>query len=253
MKICIKCKLGKEITEYYKNRNECKECHRKDARERGKRNYQKNRKKILEQNKKSVQKNKERVKKYKKEYYLKHKKEISEKGKKKYEDNKEYIKERVKNYRINNKEKVANGQRKWREDNKEKIKKYRKEWLSKPKNKIIHNLRTRNNKIVNQKKVNKNNSMLKLLGCSKEFLEKWILWNCELDNLEEYEIDHVIPLAGYDIDTWDKVRESGCNHWTNLKPLQPIKNLEKGDRIDKKIIFEQKLRIKVFTRELEHR
>ena len=71
MKTCIKCGIKKDETEFYKGRNQCKECikeYRKEYyqknKEHDKEYYQKNKERIKEYR----QKNKKCIKEYKKEY-----------------------------------------------------------------------------------------------------------------------------------------------------------------------------------------
>ena len=86
MKTCIKCGIKKYETEFYKGRNQCKECIKEYR--------QKNKERIKEAKKEYQQKNKECIKEYNKEYRQKNKERIKECRQK----NKEYFKEYKKEY-----------------------------------------------------------------------------------------------------------------------------------------------------------
>ena len=90
MKICEKCNEEKNIEDFHKNRNVCKNC----------------------------------VKLYKKEYYKKNKNYVLNKVKKYREDNKEIINKKNKIYYKNNKEKAKLTRKKYYDKNKSKLEKY---------------------------------------------------------------------------------------------------------------------------------
>ena len=135
MKICKKCSVEKELTEFGKNKRRkggleliCKNCH----------NiyraiyYKNNKEKIKEKSKKYRENNKEKIKEYKKEYRLNNKEEIKKRKQRWISKNEDKIKEYKKKYRLNNKEKT----KEWIENNKEKIKEYKKEYRLNNKEKI---------------------------------------------------------------------------------------------------------------------
>ena len=71
-----------------------------------------------------------------------------------------------------------------------------------------------------------------------------------LDNLTDFVIDHVRPLAGYDCETYEEVIESKCNHWTNLMPTTEEYNSHKlATPATKYELFKQSLRIYLFNKE----
>ena len=218
-KTCSKCKIEKLIREYHKdNRNKngiqsrCKLCRNEYSK--------KNKEKIKIKNKKYNEKNREKINKQKREY---------NRSKKNKEKRKEYDKK--------NREKINKRQKKYLNE------RYKNDLQFK----TMINVRTRLRKYLESEKIQKNNRTILSVGCSKEHLTNWIKYNLDLDNLNEYHIDHVIPLASFNCKTYEEVIESKCNHWTNLMPTSPEYNLIKHNREPTKHeLFKQELRIKLF-------
>ena len=131
MKKCNKCKLEKELIEFYKNktskdgyRSECKLCKNSIAK-----NYYKNNKEIFEKYSKDWRNNnKEYIKEYNKTYNENNKEYLQESSKKWRDNNKEAIKEKDKIRYANNKETIKERSKKWREENSERKKETDKEW-----------------------------------------------------------------------------------------------------------------------------
>jgi hypothetical protein len=72
MKICSKCKIKKDFSEYYKSKGYCKDCGRQMCRDYKKRNKQK----ISNYNKQYKQKHKSDIKVYNQNYNIKNRKII---------------------------------------------------------------------------------------------------------------------------------------------------------------------------------
>lgn len=70
------------------------------------------------------------------------------------------------------------------------------------------------------------------LGCSieflKEHLESMFQDGMSWDNQGEWHIDHIIPLASFDLQ--DREQFLKACHYTNLQPLWAEDNLRKGDK-----------------------
>jgi len=220
-KICTKCRIEKDISEFSKAktgkfgvRGDCKKCVN---------DY------------------------YKHYYYLENKKKISIKGKKYYKDNCEKIQRYEKEYRDKNKEKIKLRKQKYSKNNKEKIAKRGKIWREKTKNKIKrnsrhrerymtdiiykikHNLKRRIGLALNGK--DKAVSTMFLIGCDIDYLlyylqdkfKEGMSW----DNYGKWHIDHIKPCAKFDL---SKPKEQkACFHYTNLQPLWAIDNLRKSN------------------------
>ena len=170
-----------------------------------------------------------------KKNYIENKEMRSADGKKYYEDNKEKIKQRVAAYRKNNRIKALEADRKYREKNKAKLNLYHKNRLKNDLNfKIAHNLRVRVNKAIRNNQ--KTGSAVQDLGCSIDYLRQHLeaqfvlgtAWSNYGFGLDKWNIDHINPLAGFDLSNRDHFLKS-C-HYTNLQPLWTIDNIRKGSR-----------------------
>jgi hypothetical protein len=188
--------------------------------------------------------------------YEKNKQKFSLRGKEFYKKNKKKIKLKQKIYRQNNKEKEKRRHKKYQKNNKEKLKKYQRDWFKKNKKKKLlqskkyyrHNkkkilkrhskykkirqkidinfklagyLRTRIYQALKNNK--KQDSTLKLIGCSikflKEYLESKFKPGMSWKNykLKGWHIDHIIPCSKFDLSK--KEEQQKCFHYTNMQPL----------------------------------
>lgn len=251
----------------------CKQC--KSLQDKEYRN--KNKEKIKAQSKIYVNKNKETIKIKKKQYHIKHRDEIlckqkeyrnknkeiiNEKQNKRYNENKEIINKERRQYYHDNKAEITEKRRKCaesinkkarerypkiREKNKEKCRKYgksnrkkltikeMKRYHSNPNFKLKKILRSRLYDALNGNI--KNGSAVEDLGCSIEFLIKYIetkfTESMTWDNYGEWHIDHIKPLASFDLTDRKQLLEA-C-HYTNLQPLWAKDNLSKGAKINWKL------------------
>jgi len=93
---------------------------------------------------------------------------------------------------------------------------------------IIDNLRKRAFPYTRNLKM----TVMELLGCSKEQLEEFIISKftekMSLQNYGEWEMDHIKPLASFNLNNIDEVKK--CFHYTNLQPLWLKDNRSKGAR-----------------------
>lgn len=199
-KICSKCKIEKDVCEFYKStrnltsyRTQCKKC----------------------------------MNKYSFDYKIKNSKKISEKSKQFRLDNPEINKEKCKIYKKNNPDYF----KKWLEKNKEHRKKYINEYNSDPINKLKNSMRSRINELLNKKY--ENPRTLKLVGCDYDFLMKYLeskfTEGMSWDNYGYYgwHIDHIIPLSS--AKTEEDIYK--LYHYTNLQPLWVMENLKKNNKI----------------------
>jgi hypothetical protein len=201
MKICKKCKLEKELTEFRKEikgskgvKSTCKFCD-KAARD---------------------------LKKPIKETPLK--------------KSQEEIIEARRNYYKSNKEKLNKYSREYRLKNKDKIKvtrnKYQKKRLSEDfvysfKFKINSSIR----KSFKKRDCIKSKRTEEILGCTItefiEYISSKFTEGMTLENYGEWHFDHIIPISSAKIEE-DVIR---LNHYTNLQPLWAEDNLRKGVKI----------------------
>lgn len=214
-KICTKCDIEKNITEFRKNgkyiRSTCKECERKYSLK----YYYKNKKDIEDKNRKKAKeyyyKNRERKLKYQREYRLKHKGETNEQSKKSRQNNKEYYTLYYKNY----------------------SRKRRKEKLYKFKDRIRANIKI---SFIKKGKA-KSKKTEEILGISLQEFYQYLLktfyknYGYEWDGIEEVHIDHIIPLHTA------KTEEEIINlcYYKNLQLLKAKDNLSKSDKLNWKL------------------
>ena len=174
-----------------------------------------------------------------------------------YENNKESAKERTKEWKKNNSERVKErrnveylsrkykynndeeyrkkyriSSNRWRKQNSSKVAKYRKKYNAKLRVRISNNLRSRLR--VALKGRYRAGSAVQDLGCVIEDFKHYLesLWKSGMtwDNygLFGWHIDHIIPLANFDLTDQDDVKHA-C-HYTNLQPLWAKDNLRKGTK-----------------------
>lgn len=173
----------------------------------------------------------------------------SECDKKKYRENTNEIKHKVSEYRKNNKEKIIESKKNHYYKNRENILKQKKEYGKKNKEtrrimmynkyhnddkfKILNNIRTRIRIFFKTKNISKNNTIHNIVGCSPEFLKKYLetlfMEEMSWDNYGFYgwHIDHIIPLSSANSE--EEIYKL-C-HYTNLQPLWAEDNYKKGKKI----------------------
>jgi len=223
MKSCSKCKIEKELSNFYKDKYS-KDSHRSNCIDCCKMWKIDNKQKEIDYRKINIDILREKNKKYRQ----KNKEEISLKCKKYYQLNKEEIKEKSRNYYNKNRNIKIEYQIEYQKNNKDK----RNQYLSKrrkndPLFKLITNIR---NLIYNSFYYNgysKESKTENILECSFEELknyleskfEPWMKWkNRGLYNGEfnyGWDIDHIIPLSS--VKTEEELIK--LNHYTNLQPL----------------------------------
>jgi len=210
VKVCSKCKIEKDFTEFSKAkankdglRGNCKSC----VKERKKEYYQANKERIIEQIKEYYQANKERKKEYNKEYRENNKEQIKECHKKYYQANKEKINKKALEY--------------------QKVKR-----LKDPLYKMKGNLRNRTSIAFRNNGYNKNSKTQEMLGVDwdicKAHIERQFKKGMNWNNQGEWHIDHIIPLSS--AKTLERLKQL-C-HYTNLQPLWAEDNLSKSDNIN---------------------
>ena len=226
--------------------------------------YLKNKERILKKNEEWRKKNKERQNARARQYYYENKEKLNQKGKEYYHKNWHKIQEQHRKYKKNNEEKLkkhyyseSNQKRlkEYREKNKERDKKVRQERDKKNRKKLNKYTRDRkknnpsfrirhqlSNRLWSALKRNnlyqsKCASTMQLVGCTIEELWKhlesspsWEPWMTR-ENYGKggWDVDHILPCASFDLKC--PVQQLACFHWSNLQPLEHIKNCAKGDKI----------------------
>ena len=255
MKICTKCYLEKELTEFVKRksskdgfRSQCKKCLSTNS----KKYREINKDKILENRKKDYSKNSERYKRKAKEwsqenpeqkketqrkYHIKNKDLITERAKQWYLNNKEHCSSRDKIHYKKNRESYLLKGRKYYEKNKVKIKIYNKEYDKERKKtdslfKLKCSLRSRTSGAFKANGYKKESMTGKMLGVDWEVcklyigrqFEKGMSWS----NHGKWHIDHIIPLASAKT---EQELIKLC-HYSNLQPLWAFDNISKSNKIN---------------------
>lgn len=215
IKICNKCKIPKELDQFYKDKTnltgycpKCKECKKKyeeslkDKKQVYlKQYYQDNKKHILSKSKEYDLKNKDIKSSYQKEYfpnyYEKNKDLILQNGKDWYLNNIEYAKLKAKDY-------------------------FKIQYKTNPQAKLRNILRGRLNEFLKRNKTNKSKSALILLGCTilefKQYLEDQFKPEMSWSNHGTmWEIDHIISCSSFDLTILEE--QAKCFHYSNMQPL----------------------------------
>ena len=99
---------------------------------------------------------------------------------------------------------------------------------------IAGNLRTRIRIVLKGK--SKCSTTIKLVGCSAEFLKKYLeskfkkgmSWSNYDRGRSKWHIDHIRPCASFDLSK--KKEQCKCFNYHNLQPLWAIENISKGDK-----------------------
>ena len=229
-KICSKCKIKKDESEFYKDKStkdklqcKCKKCS-KDY-------YINNKVKILKQKQNYYNDNKDEILENYKEYYINSKTEILEYKKNYRADNKEQILEYHKNYYIDNKNKI-------KEQKKGYIKQRR---LKDPIFKLRQNIsNTINRALKNQNSSKVGESIIKYLPYTinelkqhiESQLEPWMNWNNHgkiSNNKRTWNIDHIIPQSLLPYASMEDNNFKKCWALENLRPLESFINIKKGN------------------------
>lgn len=154
------------------------------------------------------------------------------------------VRKRNQKYTSKNKEKVKHWNRNHCNQNKERIReranKNYKIYRQNPETVILHNCRGRIYKLIK----NKSDKTENLIGCSPNFLRKWLEWQfnsrMSWNNYGKYwHIEHVKPCSSFRFP--DEQYE--CFNWSNLKPLEASKNMSKNNQIIPFQIVLQELKV----------
>jgi len=161
--------------------------------------------------------NAEKIAAYNKGYALKNKEAINKKRRERALLKKQEIKE------------IANA---WKQKNKDYIREYNRQYTAKKYNsdpiyKLKLNQRIRLRTVLKSSKSAKTHE---LLGCSYEelkyHLESLFVDGMNWENMGQWHIDHIVPLAAFDLSI--KENQKIAFNYKNLQPLWAIDNLKKG-------------------------
>jgi hypothetical protein len=261
MRICKKCEIEKDITEYPLKRNGkikssyCKVCYndvyylsRKEIiNEKRRKDYNNKSIQIINNVKLHYSLNKEIINKIRKEKYILDKDFINEKRREDYKLDKEKrdkIKELSRKYYNENKDKI-NDKRKddkrsleYYYNNKEKMnnrsyQRVKERRKNDPLFKLTHNIRSLIRLSIVNQFTTKSKKTIEILGCSfdefKSYLESKFDDKMNWENQGTYwHMDHIIPISSAQTEE-DVYR---LNHYTNFQPLYWLDNLKKSNKIE---------------------
>lgn len=223
-KICKMCNFEKEIEQFrmkkqgnkYYVYSYCKECERQI-----KKKYRSYNIKAKESDIRYRQKHKEEIKVRSKKYRLKNYDKLKEKYGKEYRD-------------------------KWKKEHQEKLKQYSKNDLQRIKSDPLKMFKRQARDAIRngfrRKGFSKTTKTEKLLGCDYNLFIKHLLETFKLNYGYDYDwkepihIDHIIPLKN--AKTEQEVIE--LSHYTNLQLLKVQDNLQKGSKLNYKIVYNSK-------------
>ena len=250
MKVCKKCKVEKELTEFNKAKQnkcgylgKCRPC----AKESAKDYYKKNKEKIDKRVKEYYKNNKEKIKQYQQDnkerrneqgkknrklYTDKQKENVASCRKEYYKKNRDKILKSNKQYVEKNKEHVKILNKKNRDKNRENYNKYYRERRKKDfLFKLQMNLRTLTGSAFRNKGYSKNTKTQSILGIDwitiKKHIEIQFTKGMNWSNYGKWHIDHIIPLIS--ANTEEEIIKL-C-YYTNLQPLWAFDNIKKGGKI----------------------
>ena len=226
MKKCSHCKEIKSYNEFAKNKSNpdgykypCKQCEKE---------YR--------------QKNKESIQKRNRNYHEKNKEIRNEKCREYYQRNKDKIKAYIWNWQKENPDKVKANRRLHKEKISETRRRYRKQKReTDPCFKLRRYTSTKIYQYITNK-AKKNTSILNYLPCSiqemKQHLESqfepWMNWSNYGQanvNKKTWQIDHIIPQSKLPYDSMEHPNFQKCWALENLRPLDSIENIKKGNRL----------------------
>lgn len=148
------------------------------------------------------------------------------------------LRERTRKWREENKERFKELQRRWRQRNadycNEKGNEYIKRRYAKdPQFALACKVRARVYQAIQKGGASRTGRTEELIGCSFNFLrqhiERQFKGKMSWDNSGSFHIDHIIPLAAFDLTDPAQLKVA-CN-WQNMRPLPPRKNMSKGAKL----------------------
>lgn len=168
-------------------------------------------------------------KKHAKLYQTKYKDQLILKSKKYYELNKNIINQKSRQYYQDHKEKIIIQHKNYDSSTYE---------YNRRQNdinfRLRKNIRSRIKSAIINQAGKKAKSTIDLLGCSIEecrnYIESLFQEGMTWKNYGEWEIDHIIPCASFDLTNQEEQKK--CFHYSNLQPLWWLDNSKKGDKYE---------------------
>jgi hypothetical protein len=185
-----------------------------------------------EAGRKSREKNRDLANKRAADWKAANKEKVAAYAKEYVKNNKELLKSKRTERALIKKEQYSIVSKAWREKNKDSIKEWNRiytanRYKTDPVFALKINQRSRVRAILKSNKSAKTNE---LLGCTfeelKEHIQRQFVDGMSWDNMGEWHIDHIVPLAAFDLTKEEN--QKLAFHYTNLQPLWAIDNLKKG-------------------------
>jgi len=236
-KTCSKCGVEKDVSEFNKNKNNkdglqfwCKLCRKE--------HYKNNSDEIKFKNKKWSETNKEKKRDTNKKWREANSERLRVQSKQWREANREEILTKKKEYRETNRDEInakrrtseararRNALRRTPENRANERKRYKEDPLFR----IVNKLRARVRQALKAQGAKKFTSTMDLIGCSPEFLTKYLEKQINPGTKrEDYHVDHIEPCALFDLTKEEE--QKMCFHWTNLQLLLGPANMSKSDDV----------------------
>ena len=203
--------------------------------------------------------NKNKIAEQRKSYYKKNKENIAEKKKAFYDENKDKISEAKKLYNKNNKDKISENKKAYHQKNKKQIREKRKTYISRPeiKEKMKEYQRKRHLEnpevrihasVASQirralgREGKDGKRTFEILGYTPKDLrnhlenqwEFWMHWgnygHAHINGCRSWHIDHIRPSSSFKYSSTDDQAFKDCWKLSNLRPLDSIENIIKGNK-----------------------
>lgn len=180
----------------------------------------------------------ERWRAYYKEYAASRSEEKKAYNREYYSKNSERLKASARQYAKLNPKKVREKNRSYRKLNADKIRAYSRAWTRSRESsdyvyRLLRRVGCRVSHAIRSAKTRKATRTIALVGCSPaelaSHIEKSFRRGMGWHNRSEWHIDHIVPLAAFDLT--DECQQRVAFHYTNLQPLWRHENLKKGARL----------------------
>jgi len=121
-----------------------------------------------------------------------------------------------------------------------------------PEFRLLTNLRSRLSEALKCK--SKSQTTMQLIGADFETFAKWIKFQFEEGmTIENYgsvwHYDHVLPLSSFNLLDEEELQQA--MNWLNIRPMTPIKNIQKSNKVDWLLYVLQEVKAQYFLKHLE--
>jgi transposase-like protein len=121
-----------------------------------------------------------------------------------------------------------------------------------PEFKLLGNMRVRLYDALRGK--SKSQTTRQLIGVNFKIFVKWIEYQLEEGMIMEgygsaWHLDHVLPISSFNL--LDEEELHKAMNWVNIRPLTPLKNIQKSNKIDRFLYVMQQVKAHYFIKHLE--